>query len=130
MGTKSVFFQFKIVIKKQKLKSKFCSIMCLNQSARISDKINSCKECIQIIFHVWLLFRCKTSKFNVLGNPFSPQRYDRPHYGFRCNIDSKHVTRIFTFNDFVIIDIVGKEVSHYIYKSFLYFRLKMATGIK
>ena len=36
---------------------------------------------IQIIIHVWLICSCKT-----------PQRYDIPHYSFRCNIECKHIT--------------------------------------
>ena len=35
------------------------------------------------------IFICK---FNVLHNPSSPGNHDRPHYSFRCNIESKHFT--------------------------------------
>ena len=36
-------------------------------------------------------------KFNVLHNPSSSQHYDRPHYSFRCDIESKHYTRMYCF---------------------------------
>ena len=61
------------VKKKQKFKSKFQSIIILNRSARLTI---SWKECIRIIIHVWLIFKCK---FNVLEYPSSPQRCDMPH---------------------------------------------------
>ena len=32
------------------------------KSARLSDKTNSWMECIQIIMHAYLVFRCKTLK--------------------------------------------------------------------
>ena len=39
----------------------------------------------------------KLCKFNVLHSPSSSQQYDRPHYSFRCNIESKHFTQIYSF---------------------------------
>ena len=63
---------WRIYKKKQNFMLKLQSIIILNRSARLA---NSWKECIHIIIHVWLIFRCK---FNVLDNP-SNQRCDMPH---------------------------------------------------
>ena len=52
------------------------------------------KECIQIIIHAWLFFSLQLYKFNVLHNPSSSQHSDRPHYSFKCNIESQHFTQM------------------------------------
>ena len=44
----------------------------------------------------------KLSKFNVLHNPSSSKHYDRPRYSFRCNIESKHNTRMYSFEPILI----------------------------
>ena len=84
-----------IYLEKQKLKSKFKSIIILNQSDRLTGIINSWKESIQIIIHVFKFLFEKLCKCNVLYNPSSPQIYDRPHYSFRCNIEYKNITWIY-----------------------------------
>ena len=58
------------------------------RSARISDKTSYWMECIHIIIHVYLFFRCK--KCNVLYNPSSSQQFID---SFRCNIESKHLLK-------------------------------------
>ena len=57
------------------MKSKFRSIKCLNQSAKLSDKTNSRNKCIQVIIYVWLFSGVKLCKCNVHDDPSSPQRY-------------------------------------------------------
>ena len=85
--------------KPQKLKTKWKKKKKM-KLARLSDKTNSWMECIQSSIHVYLFLDVKLCKFYVLHNPSSSQHYDRPHYSFRCNIESKHFTREYahTFN--------------------------------
>ena len=63
-------------------------------SARLSDKTNSWKECIQIIIHVWLFLGV-----NVFHNPSSFKHYERLHtHSFMCNIESKLFTWMYNNN--------------------------------
>ena len=71
--------------------------MGIKKSDTLSDKTKSGKVCIQIMIHVWLFFRCKC--VNVLHNPPNSQHYDRPHYSFRCNIESKHLREYVALSD-------------------------------
>ena len=56
------------------------------------------------LFKILLMFGyflgVKLCKFDVHHNPSSSQHYDRPHRSFRCNIESKHFTRKYSFNTF------------------------------
>ena len=46
--------------KEEKLRQKKKEIITIEKSARLSDKTDSWKECIQLIIHVYLFLRCKT----------------------------------------------------------------------
>ena len=62
--------------------------MGIKKSARLLEKTNSWKKCIQIIIHAWLFLGVRLCKLNILHNPSSTQHYDTPHYSVRCNIES------------------------------------------
>ena len=68
----------------------------------------------------------KLCDFHVLHSPSSSQHYDRPHYSFRCNIESKHFgstvstlasrRHIFLFNHETacfIVYLADNEIMHF-----------------
>ena len=57
---------FEYLLNTLEIKVKFWSIISLNQSARLADKTNLWKECIQIIIHVWLFFSCIVNVITVV----------------------------------------------------------------
>ena len=73
------------ILKKQKLKANFWSIMTLNQSARQVDITGSWKNEFKLWFKIGSFLGVKLCMFNVLYHPISPQRYDTSASGVILN---------------------------------------------
>ena len=57
------------ILKRTKIKVRITINHDSKKSARLTDKTNSWKDCIQIIIHVWQFFMCKTFQIYCSSQP-------------------------------------------------------------
>ena len=91
--------EYIIILKRIDIEIKITINHGIIKSASLADKTIIGENIFFKLFPMFVHFLgVKLCKLNVLHNPSSSQRYDLPHYSFRCNIECKMFTRIYSFN--------------------------------